>query len=290
VKYDLGHSLRIGNRSSNQDRIEFVETDDSVLMVLGDGMGGHIGGDLAARTLVDCVKQAFIRAKKPLTQPKRFLKRAINEANDAVTQLGHGYDLPMSPGTTCVVCVIQNGAAWWAHVGDSRLYHVRGEDIIYETPDDSYVAELYRRGKINRDQMLNHPMRNYITRCIGGTQKTLEATCSNKTPLKVNDIILLCSDGLWGPLPDATMTEILEQHELNEAVNTLAYQAEQLSYPYSDNISVVALKWLGNTKGKKKPDPRKNKTPVNLTEEERLSAAINEINRAIEEFGNENDD
>ena len=133
MKFQVGQATRTGNRKHNEDRIGIRADEDSVILVLADGMGGHAQGELAAETLVATILAAFDDEKKPVTRPDKFLPRVIKRAHDAVMDAGLKQDPPTTPCTTCVVCIIQDGNAWWAHVGDSRLYLMRNGSMEFHT-------------------------------------------------------------------------------------------------------------------------------------------------------------
>jgi serine/threonine protein phosphatase PrpC len=125
MKYQLEQSCRLGNREMNEDHVGVAETDDAVLLVLADGMGGYSGGKLASRTLVSSMIRQFKKMDLPIAHPQEFLKDLVAQAHATVIDAGKNHQPPMKPRTTCVICLIQEGCAWWAHVGDSRLYLFR---------------------------------------------------------------------------------------------------------------------------------------------------------------------
>lgn len=241
MQYVIGRTSRLGNRSINQDRIAALERDNTVLLVLGDGLGGRTGGELAAQVMVDTIAKDFQNTKLPIQNPKEFMTKSLHRAHFAVIDEGKLQDPPLSPGTTAVLCLIQNGKAWWAHVGDSRLYLFRGSVPIYRTKDHSYVEKLYQKGQLSHDKRSSHPLKNYMTRCIGLSDNVPDVTVSNEVGLHQGDIIMLCSDGLWEPIDEMQMGVLIMEGRLDDALDKLAQQAEEASYPTSDNTSAVAI-------------------------------------------------
>jgi serine/threonine protein phosphatase PrpC len=158
-----------------------------------------------------------------------------------VIAAGRKVDPPINPGTTAVLCLVQNGSAWWAHVGDSRLYLFRGSVPIYRTRDHSFVEKLVERGHLSNDERGNHPLRNYMTRCIGLSDSVPEVTVSNEVSLHAGDVIMLCSDGMWEPIDEMQLGMKILDGRLSDALDKLAQQAEETKYPSSDNISAVAI-------------------------------------------------
>jgi len=251
MQYVIGRASRLGNRTINQDRMVALERDNTVLLILGDGLGGRTGGEFAAQVMVDTIAEQFQNTPLPIAKPKEFMTQALHRAHFAVIDQSKKQDPPLNPGTTAVLCLIQEGRAWWAHVGDSRLYLFRGSVPIYRTKDHSYVEKLYQHGKISHDKRANHPLRNYMTRCIGLSDNVPEVTVSNEVMLQAGDILMLCSDGLWEPLDDMKMGMKIMDGRLSDALATLAEDAEKESYPSSDNITAVAIQIMSlQLKGK----------------------------------------
>lgn len=241
MQYVIARTSRLGNRAINQDRVAALERENTVMLVLGDGLGGKVGGEVAAQVMVDTIAQAFKNVKLPVRKPKEFLTKALHQAHHAVISAGKMVDPPINPGTTAVLCLVQNGSAWWAHVGDSRLYLFRGSVPIYRTRDHSFVEKLVERGHLRNDERSTHPLRNYMTRCIGLSNSVPEVTVSNEVVLQTGDVIMLCSDGLWEPVDEMQLGMKILDGRLSDALDKLAEQAEETNYPCSDNISAVAI-------------------------------------------------
>jgi len=241
MQYVIARTTRLGNRAINQDRVTALERDNTVLLVLGDGLGGKAGGEVAAQVMVDTIANAFKNTSLPIRNPREFFTRALHEAHFAVIAAGKMLDPPLNPGTTAVLCLVQNGSAWWAHVGDSRLYLFRGSVPIYRTRDHSFVEKLVESGQLKNADRNSHPLRNYMTRCIGLSDSVPEVTVSNEVILQKGDVIMMCSDGLWEPVDEMQLGMKLQEGRLSDALDKLAEQAEETSYPSSDNISAVAI-------------------------------------------------
>jgi serine/threonine protein phosphatase PrpC len=144
-----------------------------------------------------------------------------------------------------VLCLVQEDNAYWAHIGDSRLYIMRDGVIHLRTDDHSYVEHLRQQGLISAAQVHTHKFRNYVTRCLGGTNNRPVAELSGPHELQEGDVVLLCSDGFWGPLSERPMVDALykQNASLVKKVAKLANQAATTSHPESDNVTLVALKW-----------------------------------------------
>lgn len=243
MKFTIYQESRIGKRQNNEDRIAYCYSREAVLMVVADGMGGHYHGEVASQIAVQTLTSAFQRDAQPaIADPFLFLQKGMTNAHHAILDYSQEHRLKDSPRTTCVACLIQDNIAYWAHVGDSRLYHMRDGKVLAVTRDHSRVRLLMDEGLISEAQAATHPDRNKVYSCLGG-ENPPEIEFSRKTPLEVGDVLVLCTDGLWGPLPADVMAASLKGANLMQAVPMLLNQAEIRSGPYGDNLSVVAVRW-----------------------------------------------
>lgn len=284
MDYQVTQISRLGNRQSNQDRCLVCETDDGVLLVVADGMGGHERGDLAAQTFVDSLRRQF-QQRDPLSDPAHFLRSAFGVAHKTILAVGQAQKPPIRPMTTAVACMVQGDTVHWAHVGDSRFYLIRGDRIFFQTRDHTPVADMVAAGVITDRQAKHHPLRNQVSRCMGGHMDTPEVTTGPTAFLQPDDVLLLCSDGLWSPVGDSALIDLVGQEELPEAVDALAMKAEQKSYPQSDNVSAVALRWRG-VEAPAKETPAAQPHPQGA-QSDPLDQAIAELQRALDEYGDE---
>ncbi len=285
--YEIGQANRLGNRSINQDRFSAIETPEGVLLVLADGMGGQAYGEVAAEILVETARDIYMRFPRPISKVEIFFNTVLETAHRRIVDFGSQQEPPATPGTTAVICLIQAGETRWAHVGDSRLYVYQRGLPIYRTTDHSYVEHLFQRGEISRWEQDSHPQRNQITQCIGCRPEIPAVSISNRITLKDNDIILLCSDGLWGPIDDAQLGTLLESSDsLDEALNELAERAEQISYPHSDNISALAMRFLSGEGEQPIHGDDKRITQI-AGRHDSLEDAIAQIEKVIREYEDE---
>lgn len=243
MKYTLGeHTLR-GSRRINQDRIAYAERDNAVLMVLADGLGGHARGELASELLTQNVVQGFTSIRQPLIeQPSAFLALSILHAHKMIKAMGKAHNPPIEPRTTCVICLVQNGYAYWAHVGDSRLYLFRNGELIERTQDDTMIERLRREGVLTEEEMLTHPDKSRLLKCVGGPREP-SVSLGQETLLNPGDVLLLCTDGLWEALPQDTIVSYLKRDDLEDSVVDMLLAAEAARKGASDNISAIAFRW-----------------------------------------------
>ena len=235
-----------GNRTENQDRVDVVAGGDAMLMVVVDGMGGHAHGARAAEVTVSTLKECFGEMSLPVFDPQGFLTLSLARAHDRVVKLGDGVALDHKPRATCAVCLVQDGGSYWAHVGDSRIYQLRGGRIHARTRDHSHVELLLREGLIAESEMRGHPMRNLVECCLGGDVPLPDMSVTARNTLTPGDVLLACTDGLWAGLEDSDFSELTtEDAPLDRAVRVLAERAVANNSPYSDNTSVAAVRWRG---------------------------------------------
>jgi serine/threonine protein phosphatase PrpC len=278
---------RLGNRTSNQDRCLVLERRDCVLLAVADGMGGHAGGDLAAQSTIESLQRSLARQRHPIAEPWAFLQEAFEAAHLEVIEAGRGCSPPITPRTTCVACVVQGDQAHWAHLGDSRLYLLRNGTLVTRTRDHTPVEELLQSGAISPNELRGHPLRNSVSRCLGGLRPLPDITFG-QAELKADDTLLLCSDGLWNALPEQKVTAIPAYGNLQHSVDALSNEAEMASYPRSDNISAVALRWLSAANPQK---PRQGAQPscnaAQADDKDPLQQAIDDIHRAMLDYAAE---
>ncbi|MBL8427047.1 MAG: serine/threonine-protein phosphatase [Azonexus sp.] len=243
MRFTIYQESRVGGRANNEDRTTYCYSRDALLMVVADGMGGHHYGEIAAQIAVQTLADAFQREAKPLlADPFRFLQKSMTNAHHAILDYTTRHHLRDTPRTTCVACVVQDNVAYWAHAGDSRLYLIRDGRVITQTKDHSRIRLLIEEGMISEAQAAFHPDRNKIYSCLGSPTPP-EIEFSRKTPLNHGDILLLCSDGLWGEMSGDMMAVALKGSNLLQAVPMILNQAETKGGPHRDNLSVVAVRW-----------------------------------------------
>ncbi|VAW77200.1 hypothetical protein MNBD_GAMMA15-217 [hydrothermal vent metagenome] len=292
MKAHTSYTNRLGNRTSNQDRCLVEQAPGHTLLVVADGMGGHDRGDLAAQTAVNSLARNFKRQHLPIADPSAFLKQALENAHLDVVDAGRSHNPPITPRTTCVICLVQNDEAYWAHVGDSRLYLLRGGALFQRTRDHTPVEELLQSGLIGEEELRSHPLRNSVSRCLGGSPRFPEISF-DQTSLRAEDTLLLCSDGLWSSVPEPQLINMPGYGDLEESLNRIADEAETASYPNSDNVSAVALRWLAADPSISAKDENsttsETATPADQPGKDRdqLEEAIDEIHRAMLEYASE---
>ena len=235
-------SLRAG-RERNEDRTTVLVADDTALLAVFDGMGGHSNGADAAQRGCDELAQRFAAQPKPLLDPQGFLALALASAHEQVVQLGSDLPIERRPRATCAVALVQDGVAWCAHAGDSRVYLLRAGEVNWRTRDHSHVEVLVHEGAIKPAQVRNHPLRNYVEICIGGEPALPLFEFAAPLRLQRGDLLLACSDGFWSGLYDDELARAMNSQEpLQNLLERMAVTAVARSGPHSDNTSAAVLR------------------------------------------------
>ena len=237
-----------GDREDNQDRAAVATGDGGALLVVMDGMGGHAHGARAAETGCKVMLELYRAEHKPLFDPLGFLHLALGRAHAAIVAIGSKIAMDSRPRATFAICLVQRGEAYWAHVGDSRVYHLRGGAVLRRTRDHSHVEQLLRDGSIREEEIPGHPMRNFVECCLGGESAIPEMTISPRQPLEDGDVLLVCTDGVWSNLKDPDIAGMLKpgakaNGSTKPALQKLVEQAVAASAPHSDNASAASLVW-----------------------------------------------
>jgi PPM family protein phosphatase len=225
---ELASASDVGRvRSDNQD----LDLMAPPLIAVADGMGGHLGGGTAARMAVDA-----LRAVGATTDPTALLT-ALREANRAIAQAAAADPGLAGMGTTATAALLDGGILYLVHVGDSRAYLIRDGRITQVTEDHSVVAEMVRRGTLSADAAERHPARHVITRALGVDADDLDIDAL-RVDLAPGDVILLCTDGLSGPVEDDEILGIVDTTTgLQDAAAALVERANAAGGP--DNVTVV---------------------------------------------------
>ena len=247
MRVDYAKLSLAGNRTENQDRVDVVAGGAALLLVVVDGMGGHAHGARAAEVTVATLKECFGEMPLPVFDPQGFLTLSLARAHDRVVKLGDGVALDHKPRATCAVCLVQDDGSYWAHVGDSRIYHLRRASIKSRTRDHSHVELLLREGLIVESEMRGHPMRNFVECCLGGDVPLPDMSVTARHKLEPGDVLLTCTDGLWSGLEDPDFARFADDARtpLDDAIRGLADRAVGTNSPYSDNTSLAAVRWHG---------------------------------------------
>lgn len=234
-------------RMQNEDA--YLINDELGLYMVADGMGGHVGGEFASKMAVATVEEVMktLRQDPDATQihgvnthgtnPGDQLKHAIEEAGRRIHHQALYDEKLRGMGTTAVVALCENDKLYFAHVGDSRAYLLRGNEIQQLTEDHSLVTEQIKAGMIQPNEARGHKLKNIITRSVG-YQEEVDTDVRELVP-QLGDKFLMCSDGLSNLLDDQEILSVVTSHELPEVCESLIKQANLKGG--DDNITVILL-------------------------------------------------
>jgi serine/threonine protein phosphatase PrpC len=243
MKFAVHQTSQIGGRKYNQDRVAYAYTDDALLLVLADGMGGHLHGEVAAQIAVHTFMRSFAQVAKPrVPDPKAFLCDVTRFSHEAIIRYAEEHKLGGNPGTTCVAALVQDGRVTWAHAGDSRFYLLRDKAVAAVTHDHSAVQQWADWGIITPEEMKTHPDRNKITNCLGGVDDMFYVEASEPVAVRSGDVLLLCSDGLWSPLDDKEIAGNWAAHPLADTLGDLIGIALRREQMRADNTTAVVAR------------------------------------------------
>jgi serine/threonine protein phosphatase PrpC len=243
MKFTIFQETRRGARQYNQDRMCYSYSRDALLMAVADGMGGHLHGEVAAQITVELLAELFQRKARPTIQnPHQFLSDGFNKCHDAILNYASNHSLLETPRTTIVAAIVQDGVLYWAHVGDSRLYVVRNEQVLVRTRDHSKVQQMVDMGKITAEEAEHHPEKNKIYNCLGSMFPP-DVEVGGKVPLMDGDAVLLCTDGLWGCVTQSELEHLLSSYPALYSLPQLLDRAEQRGGVHGDNLTGLAINW-----------------------------------------------
>ncbi|MEO8216065.1 MAG: Stp1/IreP family PP2C-type Ser/Thr phosphatase [Acidobacteriota bacterium] len=230
-------------RSENQDFAILTSPEEEMdhphrgrLMVVADGMGGHRGGATASRMAGETIKSHFLNSNYQDTPAA--LRSALEMANAAIYAEAQSNPELRGMGTTCSALVIEDDHAYFAHVGDSRIYLTRDGEIHQLTQDHSLVASMVREGLITAQEAEVHPRRNVLQRSMGVVEH-VEVDVSEPFPIQVGDTFILCSDGLHGLVRAPEMLEVAAM-PIDNAVSEFIQRA--IERGAHDNVTVVVAR------------------------------------------------
>jgi protein phosphatase len=270
--FDFFELTDIGcNRTNNEDNLYHMTNENKDhIMLVADGMGGHKSGEVASALVVEAFRGFLGRFENIVNEyindldpdnknsdhkdnsyvPENFHKKivflledTIQEANDKILDQAASNEDCSNMGTTVTAAFMHNGYMYFGHVGDSRGYLLRKGELRQLTRDHSFVAEQVRLGILTPDEAENHPQKNLLTRALG-VSDIVKVDIFHETMLS-GDIVLLCSDGLNGPVSDSEIKDIiLLASDAEDACKKLIERARLNGGPDNITASIYHLKDL----------------------------------------------
>lgn len=262
---DYARASQRGDRKINQDRCEVFEHDGIIVLVLADGMGGHPKGEVAAQMFVDSAYHLLKNSDTASFNADEFIHLVMKTAHKNIRHFGIQKRPPIFPRSTGVIVVIQNGRMQWSHLGDSRTYLFRQGQAHRRSLDHTQVELMRLKGQIeDSDSQSEASGRSGVSKCLGGKKKLPDIEITPPMPLHHDDILLLCTDGIWSQLKEAQLQTLMldKNGSLKERTSNLVDEAVKAGHPNSDNATALALCWHANTRDAKTDPDKGNITEV----------------------------
>ncbi|MDX1384164.1 MAG: Stp1/IreP family PP2C-type Ser/Thr phosphatase [Thermoanaerobaculia bacterium] len=231
-------------REINEDSIAFFDADGSsarsagVVAVVADGMGGHSAGEVASRIATDTVGSVYFDTDG---DPRTALLRAFAEANRRIYDAAQASPDREGMGTTCTALALRDGRAWAVHVGDSRIYLLRGGELYRMTEDDSVVGDMVRKGLISSEEARHHADKNVILRALGTRPEVETSAWEKPFQLRAGDRFVLSTDGLHDLVSDAELRDALLGAEPAAACAGLVELAKKHGGYDNITVGIVAI-------------------------------------------------
>ena len=236
----IGSACDVGRkRKANQDALAVLLPEAGLLLppllVVADGMGGHLGGETASRLVIEAFREVYIQLQPALDAPKA-LRNCAERSHQSIREAA-AKDLNLKGmGSTVVAAFLQNERVDMLNVGDSRAYLLRGQQIQQISTDQSWVMDQVRMGNLTLEQARHHKKRNRISMSLSANRPSITPILREET-FEPDDNHHLCSDGLSGVVPDSILWAAANEFDPQEAAEKLVALANQSGGP--DNISVI---------------------------------------------------
>jgi PPM family protein phosphatase len=231
-------------REQNEDSVSYWEPEQQeeldrkgVLAVVADGMGGYDGGQEASRLAVETVCESY---RVSDADPQTALLVSLQLAHERIQEYASQHPELLGMGTTCTALCLVGGNLYFAHVGDSRLYLIRGSVISRLTRDHSYVSRLVENGLLQAHEAETHPQRHILIAALGVGAELVPDCPERPWGLLKDDALVLCSDGLWGTVADKEIQKAVSDRAPAEACRELVDLAKGRGGP--DNITIQILR------------------------------------------------
>lgn len=233
-------------RENNEDSLAYWEAPDDVtferlgrLAVVADGMGGCEGGQFASRIAVESMEEVYSNSAD--SDPQQRLLAGFREAHAQIQRRARENPGLHGMGTTMTVCAVIGNHLYYAHIGDSRLYLLRAGKLRVITRDHSLVSRLVETGIIRAEDADNHPQKHVLTAAVGIAEEIEPDFSSAPLPLEKSDILLLCTDGLWGQMSEPELQDALTSQAPADACRSLVQLAKDHGGPDNITLQIVRL-------------------------------------------------
>ncbi|MGJ0430109.1 PP2C family protein-serine/threonine phosphatase [Methylobacter sp.] len=243
---DVHQLTLVGDREVNQDFMAYIVDDAYALFVMADGLGGHLAGNKASRFFCEGMLR-FAKAYSGLLarnpNPSTMISLWITDAVNEMKQLfGQDSDVEQAC-TTCAILYIDKWFVLTAHCGDTRIYRMNPQQILWRTQDHSVVQELIDQGEIAEQEMAQHPCQNQLTRCINAL-RAHEAEIRLYPAMEKGETFVLCSDGFWGKVKQHELLQLAQLDSGEAELSKLVQLAMLRGNGKSDNVTAQLIRCL----------------------------------------------
>lgn len=233
-------------RSLNEDSIFYAypEGDDQTFFgMVADGMGGHQAGEVASN-IACTVAEEYIQTHFRQQNVTTMLENCIQAAHSAILQSAEQNSKFKGMGTTATMVFIREGNMHYAHIGDSRLYHLKRNKLLQCTSDNTLVNEMLKEGKITEEEALNHDMKHVLTQALGTVKQIQPQVTNSPSIIEPGEILFLCSDGIYDIIKPAELEKILNIGDPELAIECI--KALSMQRKASDNFSAILVEITGD--------------------------------------------
>lgn len=258
AQFEFGFACDVGRKRKgqpNEDAVEVIRSEVTghfhpPLIIVADGLGKHFGGSIASQLVIKTFKREFIQAPHPADY-LQLMEKCVQSAHQAVREEGAKDPKLALMGSTIVAATLTGSQLFLLNVGDSRAYIVRDKNMRLVSEDQSYVAAQMRAGILTEQEARVHPNRNRLLMAITAKRTEIKAHMAEER-LESQDIVLLCSDGLWGVVPESLIQATAVELAPQVAADKLVALANNSRGP--DNISVIIARRAGTHRAVHAPD------------------------------------
>jgi protein phosphatase len=228
-------------RNSNEDSIYYTYPEAhprTFFGIVADGMGGHEAGEVASRIACETTQQ-YVRRHFAEKNTSMMLEGCIQSAQAAILEAAEENSSYSGMGTTATMIYIRDGNMFFAHIGDSRLYHFRDNKLVQVTTDNTLVNEMVKEGKITEAEAITHDMKHVLTQALGSVREIHPEVPSNVFTIQQGDVFFLCSDGIYDVLQPAEIESLLRMNAPELAIEIIKALCTQRNA--SDNFSAILV-------------------------------------------------
>jgi PPM family protein phosphatase len=253
-------------RELNEDTVAWVTPQDKAvadsrgsLALVADGMGGHAAGEVASALAADVIRRLYYDLDGPVPH---VLAEAFTAANRAILEYAAEHPQCKGMGTTCTVLAFRDRKVWLGHIGDSRAYLLRDGNLIQLSEDQTLVAKLVSAGTLTQEEADHSPMHNVILQALGTSQQMRPIIGAKGLPLEFGDILVLCSDGVSGLVPDAKIADIVGRLPPRDACDALIEAALAAGGHDNASLGIFMVTEAAEPKATTEPTTRRIKIPI----------------------------